>query len=221
MIRDIPTKRIPFLNRHISKAWMSLYQMKDASERDVRSPLKRKWKDKETSDPIEKVVKRGKLKNCIRQKLRPGKCVRKWRRSRLKNNSDGETYVYSCIVGITWKLLDHLNSIVLRGSREALNWDRLNNIVSRDSRGPLICPHYAETRQYLGVSFPMYVFAPSFVAKSTEKTIFPIPFKLNGIWSWGRFSFRYWTKWSPIWFKIEGKTFTMIISHSIWKELEI
>jgi len=25
----------------------------------------------------------------------------------------------------------------------------------------------------------------------TEKTIFPFPFKLNGIWSWRQFSFRF------------------------------
>ena len=32
----------------------------------------------------------------------------------------------------------------------------------------------------------------------TEKTIFPIPITLNGIWSWWRFSFRFWTKSYPI-----------------------
>ena len=36
----------------------------------------------------------------------------------------------------------------------------------------------------------------------TEKTIFPSPFTLNGIWSWWQFSFRFWTKWKSIWFKI-------------------
>ena len=54
----------------------------------------------------------------------------------------------------------------------------------------------------------------------TEKTIFPFPFKLNGIWSWWQFSFRFWTKWISIWFKIERKTVTTIVSHSIWKEIE-
>ena len=52
------------------------------------------------------------------------------------------------------------------------------------------------------------------------KTIFPFPFKLNGIWSWWQFSFRFWTKWISIWFKIERKTVTTIVSHSIWKEIE-
>ena len=52
----------------------------------------------------------------------------------------------------------------------------------------------------------------------TEKTMFQIPFILNGIWSWWQFSFRFWTKWDSIWFKIEKKTVTTIISHSIWKE---
>ena len=54
-----------------------------------------------------------------------------------------------------------------------------------------------------------------------EKTIFPFPFKLNGIWSWWQFSFRFWTKWNSIWFKIERKkTIPTIISHSMWKEIE-
>ena len=55
----------------------------------------------------------------------------------------------------------------------------------------------------------------------TAKTIFPFPFTLNGVWSWWQFSFRLWTKWSSIWFKIERKIVTTIISHSMWKELEI
>ena len=54
----------------------------------------------------------------------------------------------------------------------------------------------------------------------TEKSIFPIPFKLNGIWSWWLFAFQFWTKWNSIWLKIERKTVTTIISHSIWKEME-
>ena len=54
----------------------------------------------------------------------------------------------------------------------------------------------------------------------TVKTMFPFPFKLNGIWSWWQFSFRFWTKWNSIWFKIERKPVTTIISHSIWKEKE-
>ena len=40
----------------------------------------------------------------------------------------------------------------------------------------------------------------------TEKTIFPFPLQ---------FSFRFWTKWNSIWFKIERKTVTTIRSHSI------
>ena len=44
----------------------------------------------------------------------------------------------------------------------------------------------------------------------TEKTTFPIPFKLNGIWWWWQFSFRFWTKWTSIWFKIQRKTVTTI-----------
>ena len=74
-----------------------------------------------------------------------------------------------------------------------------------------------------------------------EKTIFPFPFILNGIWSWGQFCFRFWTKWNSIWLKIEREQFffrfwtklnciwlkieretvTTIISHSLWKDMEI
>ena len=55
----------------------------------------------------------------------------------------------------------------------------------------------------------------------TEKTIFPFPFTLNGIWSWWQFSSQFWIIWNSIWFKIEKKTITTIISHSIWMEMEI
>ena len=50
----------------------------------------------------------------------------------------------------------------------------------------------------------------------TEKTILPIPFTLNGIWSWWQLSFRFWTKWNFVWFKIER-----IISYSMWKDMDI
>ena len=53
----------------------------------------------------------------------------------------------------------------------------------------------------------------------TEKTIFP--FTLNGIWSWWQFFCRFWTKWKSIWIKIDRKTVTTIVSHSMWKEMEI
>ena len=55
----------------------------------------------------------------------------------------------------------------------------------------------------------------------TEKTSISFPFTLNGLWSCWQFSFRFWTKWFSIWFKIERKTVTTIISHSMWKEMEI
>ena len=45
------------------------------------------------------------------------------------------------------------------------------------------------------------------LAGHTEKTILPIPFTLNGIWSWWQFSFRFWIKWNSIWFrKLKWKT---------------
>ena len=54
---------------------------------------------------------------------------------------------------------------------------------------------------------------------ATEKTIFP--FKLNGIWLWWQFFFRFWTKRNSIWFKIERKAVITIMSHSMWEEMEI
>ena len=35
----------------------------------------------------------------------------------------------------------------------------------------------------------------------TEKTIFPFPFTVNGIWSWWQFSFRFWNRWNSIRFR--------------------
>ena len=55
----------------------------------------------------------------------------------------------------------------------------------------------------------------------TEKKVLPFPFTLNGIRSWWQFSFRFWSKWKSISFKIEKKTVTTIISHSMWKEMEV
>ena len=66
-----------------------------------------------------------------------------------------------------------------------------------------------------------YKIAEAYWTCCTEKTIFPFPFTLNGIRSWWQLSFRFWTKWNSIWFKIERKTVTTIISHSMWKEMEI
>ena len=36
--------------------------------------------------------------------------------------------------------------------------------------------------------------SPQFTKAYTEKTIFPIPFTLNRIWTWWRFFFRFWTE---------------------------
>ena len=37
-----------------------------------------------------------------------------------------------------------------------------------------------------------------------EQAIFLFPLNLNGIWSWWQISFRFWTKWISIWFKLKG-----------------
>ena len=42
-------------------------------------------------------------------------------------------------------------------------------------------------------------------ASYTDKTSTPFPFILNTICSWWQFSFRFWTKWKSIRFKIERK----------------
>jgi len=38
-------------------------------------------------------------------------------------------------------------------------------------------------------------------SRFTEKTRFPFPSALNGIWLWRQFSCRFWTKWNSIWFR--------------------
>ena len=47
-----------------------------------------------------------------------------------------------------------------------------------------------------------------------EKTIFPFPFTVNGIWSWWQFS-------NQMEIHIGSKTVTAIIFHSLWEEMEI
>ena len=48
----------------------------------------------------------------------------------------------------------------------------------------------------------------------TEKTIIPFPFTVNGIWSW-------WQFLKQMEIPFGSKTVTTIISHSLWKEMEI
>ena len=48
----------------------------------------------------------------------------------------------------------------------------------------------------------------------TEKTIFPFLFAVNEIWSW-------WQFLNPMEIPFSSKTVTTIISHSLWKEIEI
>ena len=65
---------------------------------------------------------------------------------------------------------------------------------------------------------PDIVMEHSHALQHTEITSIPFPFKLNGIWWWWQFSFRFWTKWISIWFtEIGRKTVTTIISDSILK----
>ena len=56
----------------------------------------------------------------------------------------------------------------------------------------------------------------------TEKTRVLFLFKLNGIWSWWQLSFRFLNQMDfHLVQKIERKTVTTIISHSMWKEMRI
>ena len=103
-------------------------------------------------------------------------------------------------------ILNPLNTIVLcdvRGCfRGAFNWSPL---MPRDAS-------LSDSYKSIGGGFPVYI----------EKTIFLFPFTLNGIWSWyDSFPFRFSKpNGIPFAFKIERKTVTTIISHSMWKELE-
>ena len=101
------------------------------------------------------------------------------------------------------------------------NWDpeTLRNItalygIEGFKVGLELAPHYAEKRQSLGISRNSFagraeasksMSNPRAERACTEKTIFPFPFTLNGIWSWWQFSYRFWTIWISMWFKIDRK----------------
>ena len=55
----------------------------------------------------------------------------------------------------------------------------------------------------------------------TQKNIISFSFKLNEIWSKWQFSFGFRTKLNYICFQIKRKTVTRIISHSIWRVMEM
>ena len=52
--------------------------------------------------------------------------------------------------------------------------------------------------------------------------MFAFPFTLNGIWSWWQVSFRFWTKWNYIWFKIHLVQTSAALHHegTIWSPSE-
>ena len=98
----------------------------------------------------------------------------------------------------------------------------LNNmIVLWYTGGPQLGPPDAERPQsleQLAISLSVAVFL------STLRKLYPpIPFTLNGIWSWFDSFFLWFSESSgiPFVFKIERKTVVTIISHSIWEEMEI
>ena len=61
--------------------------------------------------------------------------------------------------------------------------------------GPSIFPPWCRetpvSRTAISLSVTIFPVQQSFY---TEKTMFPFPFTLNGIWSWWRFSIQFWTK---------------------------
>ena len=121
------------------------------------------------------------------------------------------------------------NEIVesLKGAFRRSPWRFLDGMRQRKCHPVLTCHSCMEKQAILYIS-RFFFFSKQLLDAYrwnarcyTEKTSIPFPFKLNGIWSWWHLSFRFWTKWKSIWFKIERKTVITIISHSIWKEMEI
>ena len=113
-------------------------------------------------------------------------------------------------ISISFHIINPLYMIVLwctGGFRAALNWV------------PMMPRHASLSDSYTSDRCCFWEYTDSW--EHADKTSISFPFKLSGIWSWGQFSFRFWTKWKTIWFKIERKTVTTIISHSLWKEMEI
>ena len=110
----------------------------------------------------------------------------------LRNSS------WLCMYGLYTKL--HTCWIVMQREREVGNWSQSRNLFVCDGNDRFT-GHYQPHKEHV----------------YTEKTRFPFPFKFNGIRSWWRFFFRFWTKWNSIWFKIERKNVTTIIFLSIWK----
>ena len=81
---------------------------------------------------------------------------------------------------------------------------------------PQLGPHDAGRRQYLGqlnVCLALFLNWENYVSIS-----FHIEWDMVVVTV---FLSIFWTKWISIWFKIERKTVTTIISHSMRKEIEI
>ena len=123
------------------------------------------------------------------------------------------------IISSHWKnLWTKINSFKL-SVQIFINWHLLKSILKGISQ--YSCQNNYITMNSLDESFSVENFSQRRRGEYTEKTRIPFPFTLDGIWSWWQISFRFWTKWKSIWFKIERKTVTTIISHLIGKEMEI
>ena len=93
-----------------------------------------------------------------------------------------------------WKNIKHLSVFIIKKNCESTRrWNKIFSYISRKFS-------LVSKEEKVKVYYP---------SAHTEKTNNLFPFKLNGIWSWSQFSFRFWTKWNSIWSKIERKTVTL------------
>ena len=79
---------------------------------------------------------------------------------------------------------------------------------------------YIYIHTYVYFLLAWHALGSEFMHICNQRNRFPFFFKLNGIWSWWQFSFRFWTKKKSICNKMKRNTSTTIISHWIWKKME-
>ena len=101
-------------------------------------------------------------------------------------------YHVSLIEGIPWNP-SNITALILRGIR----WPSIRPPLWRETpvswTGNVIFPSLGLFQSLLYMhGGPTRRFLCRFLY--TEKTRFPFHFSLNGIWSWGQFSFRFWTQ---------------------------
>ena len=97
--------------------------------------------------------------------------------------------------------LKHFNKITLWWSEGFHRDSQLRphmipeNLVSRTDLPPIAVFFPFWTKELWAINMsPKKICQQRDMASYTKKTIFPFPFTLKGIWSWWRFSFRFWFK---------------------------